>query len=108
MKIKTPQSGVLSPSGSIEFTRIKASIWAGYKPNYFCDRLDPEWQARVIAAYIFDSQLQAVLQQSSEKKNRDRASSNSNQGQERGRGSGGANKPNPAAPRRTDSFGEFG
>jgi hypothetical protein len=57
----------------------------------------------MIAAYIFDNQLQAVLQQAGEKKNRE--SQTQQQGRERGRG-----KPNPAAPRRTDndSFGELG
>lgn len=97
----------MSRSGSIEFTRIKAAIWAGYKPRYFCEKLDPSWQARMIAAYIFDNQLQAVLQQSGEKKNRERAT---NQGQGQGQGQVQQNraKPNPAAPRRTDSFGELG
>jgi hypothetical protein len=38
----------------------------------FCEELDPEWQAEIMAAYIMDGQVEAVLAQDSERKRRDR------------------------------------
>jgi hypothetical protein len=54
--------------------------------------LDPEWQAEIIAAYIIDNQVEAVLAQDSERKRRDRDQA--------------ANKPvtGGATPRRTDNL----
>lgn len=55
-----------------------------------------------MAAYLVDMQIEAVMAQDSAKRQGDRQ-----ERQERGRGN---NKPNPAAPRRSDSMrgGGFG
>ncbi len=84
MEITTPQSGVHSPSGSLEHTRVKAAIWAGVDVIKFCEETDPEWQAKLMAHYIFDQQLTAVLQQDSEQKARRR--NNRHTGNSQGRG----------------------
>lgn len=58
----------------------------------FCEELDPEWQAEIMAAYIIDGQVEAVLAQDSERKRRDRDQA--------------VNRPvtSGAAPRRTDNL----
>lgn len=70
MSIRTPQSGIQSPSGSIEHTRFMAAKWSGVDVVRFYEEVDPWWQAKIIAHYILDSQMQAVLQQDHERKQR--------------------------------------
>lgn len=69
-------------------------------PIRFCERLDPEWQAELIAAYLLDMQIEAVLATDNAKKQSDQGQS---QGRNREKG-----KPNPAQPRRTDRIRDGG
>lgn len=74
-------------------------------PIRFCERLDPEWQAELIAAYLLDMQIEAVLATDNAKKQSDQSQGQGqgNQGRNRERG-----KPNPAQPRRTDRIRDGG
>jgi hypothetical protein len=67
MAIQTQASGIESPSGKSDLIRYKAAIWAGYKPQEFCEQLNTEWQAELIAAYLVDRQSEAVIQEDIER-----------------------------------------
>jgi len=63
MSIKTPDSGVSSPSGKIDLLRYEAAKHWNYRPHEFCEGLSTEWQAELIAAYIVALKRDAVIQQ---------------------------------------------
>jgi hypothetical protein len=71
-------------------------------PIHFCESVDPEWQAEIIAAYTISNQIEAVMAQEGARKQNDRAS----QSQDQGQGKGKADRP--ARPWRTDSIKESG
>lgn len=49
-----------------------AAKWSGVDIVRFYEELDPWWQAKIIAHYIYDAQIQAVIAQDQERKQRRR------------------------------------
>lgn len=60
-----PRSG-LTYSATLEL--ILAAVWAGYAPDTFTETLDLDWQARIVAAYRVQNQMEGIVGQERIKK----------------------------------------